>query len=305
MYILIGNPCREIGSDERPRTGGSVLTMGATLAGLGMPVAVVGRGGIAERESLVAAGIDHRLFILSERTATFYSSSPHRGASARCCATPGEPLSMADLPFDLTAVHGVILCPVLGELEGFVAPPWFHDRTLVSATGFLHQAAEGGAPLPTKRVRSDTLDDLRRTSLAVHATEPDALFVTGAIEAEAACRALLAEATQNSGHAGQRVALVTRGARGALAFDGADVHRAGDGSDDPLYADIVAAAFLFHYLGTASQHAGPSERGHSAHDALDFANAAAHVALAKRSDPAHRSWPWPALREVQERMSRR
>jgi sugar/nucleoside kinase (ribokinase family) len=244
MLYLIGNPTHDTLSINKKtvRTlGGTVWYAAMFLAGLGRRVAVVGIGDDIIKRRLARGGVDVRYF--SDAGPVTLFENTYSAGIRKQKAWPGGDIQRADVPRAAFGATGLLVGPVLQEVDPAILRTPRAGCLMLDAQGFLRQLSTAGDVILRMTPEAETA--LRHCDiLKVDARE--AAVITSTADGETAGRVLH--------RMGPRMVIITRGADGALFYDGVRFTQITapevDVVDPTGAGDVFSAAFLVRYIAS-------------------------------------------------------
>ena len=242
MIYLIGNPTRDTLSTNKKTVralGGTVWYAAKFLAGLGRRVAVVGIGDEKIKRRLARGGVDVRHFSNAGPVTLFENA--YSAGIRKQKARPGGDIQAADVPQAAFDAMGLLVGPVLNEVDPDILRTHRSGCLMLDAQGFLRQLSTAGDVILRMRPEAETA--LRHCDiLKVNARE--AAVITASVDGETAGRVLH--------RMGPKMVIITRGADGALFYDGVRFTQITapkvDVIDPTGAGDVFSAAFLVRYI---------------------------------------------------------
>lgn len=242
MIYLIGNPTRDTLSTNNKTVqalGGTVWYAALFLAGLGRRVAVVGIGDDKIKRRLARSGVDVRHFSNAGPVTLFQNT--YSAGVRKQKARPGGDIQRAAVPQAAFDAKGLLVGPVLNEVDSAILRTPRSGCLMLDAQGFLRQLSADGDVILRMRPAAETA--LRHCDiLKVNARE--AAVITSSVDGETAGRVLH--------RMGPKMVIITRGADGALFYDGVRFTQITapevDVIDPTGAGDVFSAAFLVRYI---------------------------------------------------------
>lgn len=242
MMYLIGNPTHDTLSINKKTVqtlGGTVWYAALFLAGLGRRVAVVGIGDDKIKRRLARGGVDVRHF--SDAGPVTLFENTYSAGIRKQKARPGGDIHRADVPQVAFDAMGLLVGPVLQEVDPAILRTPRSGCLMLDAQGFLRQLSTVGDVILQMTPETETA--LRHCDiLKVDARE--AAVITSTCDDETAGRVLH--------RMGPKIVIITRGADGALFYDGVRFTQITapevDVIDPTGAGDVFSAAFLDRYI---------------------------------------------------------
>jgi sugar/nucleoside kinase (ribokinase family) len=242
MIYLIGNPTHDTLSINKKTVqalGGTVWYAALFLAGLGRRVAVVGIGDDEIKCRLALGGVDVRHF--SDAGPVTLFENTYSAGIRKQKARPGGDIHRADVPQAAFDAMGLLVGPVLQEVDPAILRTPRSGCLMLDAQGFLRQVTAAGDVILRMTLEAETA--LRHCDiLKVGARE--AAVITSTCDGETAGRVLH--------RMGPKIVIITRGADGALFYDGVRFTQITapevDVIDPTGAGDVFSAAFLVRYI---------------------------------------------------------
>ena len=246
MMYLIGNPTHDTLSINKKTVqalGGTVWYAALFLAGLGRRVAVVGIGDDKIKRRLARGGVDVRHFSDAGPVPVFENN--YSAGIRKQRAWPGGDIQLADVPQAAFDATGLLVGPVLQEVDPAIMRTPRSGCLMLDAQGFLRQLSTAGDVILRMTPEAETA--LRHCDiLKVDAREAAVITSTG--DGETAGRVLH--------RMGPKMVIITRGADGALFYDGARFTQITapvvDVVDPTGAGDVFSAAFLVQYIASGN-----------------------------------------------------
>jgi len=244
MMYLIGNPTHDTLSINKKTVqalGGTVWYAAMFLAGLGRRVAVVGIGDDNIKRRLARGGVDVRYFSDAGPVTRFENT--YSAGIRKQKAWPGGDIQRADVPQAAFDATGLLVGPVLQEVDPAILRAPRSGCLMLDAQGFLRQLSTAGDVI--LRMTPEAEPALRHCDiLKVDARE--AAVITSTADGETAGRVLH--------RMGPRMVIITSGADGALFYDGVRFTQITapevDVVDPTGAGDVFSAAFLVRYIAS-------------------------------------------------------
>lgn len=245
MY-LIGNPTYDTLSINKKTVqapGGTVWYAALFLAGLGRRVAVVGIGDDKLKRRLARRGVDVRHFSDAGPVTVFENTYSAGVRKQRAWA--GGDIDRADVPQAAFDAPGLLVGPVLQEVDPAIMHTARSGCLMLDAQGFLRQLSTAGDVI--LRMTPDAETALRHCDiLKVDAREAAVITATGDIES----------AGRHLYRMGPRTVIITQGRDGAFFYDGTrfmQIRAPEVDVVDPTGAgDVFSAAFLVRYIASGN-----------------------------------------------------
>ena len=246
MMYLIGNATHDTLSIHKKTVqalGGTVWYAALFLAGLGRRVAVVGIGDSKIKRRLARSGVDVRHFSDAGPVPVFENT--YSAGIRKQSAWPGGDIQLADVPQAAFDAKGLLVGPVLQEVDPAIMRTPRSGCLMLDAQGFLRQLSTAGDVILRMTPEAETA--LRHCDiLKVDARE--AAVITSIGDVETAGRVLH--------RMGPKMVIITRGAEGALFYDGARFTQITapevDVVDPTGAGDVFSAAFLVRYIASGN-----------------------------------------------------
>jgi sugar/nucleoside kinase (ribokinase family) len=213
------------------------------LAGLGRRVAVVGIGDDKIKRRLARGGVDVRYF--SDAGPVTLFENTYSADIRKQKAWPGGDIQPADVPQAAFDAMGLLVGPVLQEVDPAILRTPRSGCLMLDAQGFLRQLSTAGDVILRMTPEAETA--LRHCDiLKVNAREAAVITSTG--DGETAGRVLH--------RMGPKMVIITRGAEGALFYDGVRFTQISapevDVVDPTGAGDVFSAAFLVRYIASGN-----------------------------------------------------
>jgi sugar/nucleoside kinase (ribokinase family) len=246
MIYLIGNPTYDtlsINGKTAQALGGTVWYAAMFLAGLDRRVAVVGIGDDKIKSRLARGGADVRHFSDAGPVTVFENtySSGIRIQRARL----GGKIWRADVPQAAFDATGLLVGPVLQEVDPTIMCTPRSGCLMLDAQGFLRQLSAAGDVILRMTPEAETA--LRHCDI-LKVDTMEAAVITSTGDGETAGRILH--------RMGPKMVIITRGADGALFYDGARYTQITapevDVVDPTGAGDVFSAAFLVRYIASGN-----------------------------------------------------
>ena len=241
MY-LIGNPTYDtLSMNEKTvqALGGTVWYAALFLAGLGQRVAVIGIGDDKIKRRLARGGVDVRHFSNAGPVTVFENT--YSAGIRKQRAWPGGDIQRADVPQAAFDATGLLVGPVLREVDPAIMRTSRSGCLMLDAQGFLRQLSTAGDVILRMTPEAETA--LRHCDILKVDTR-EAAVITSTSDGETAVRVLH--------RMGPKTVIITRGADGALVYDGACFTQITapevDVVDPTGAGDVFSAAFLVRYI---------------------------------------------------------
>jgi 1D-myo-inositol 3-kinase len=242
MIYLIGNATHDtlsINKKTVPALGGTVWYAAMFLAGLGHRVAVVGRGDGKIKRRLARVGVDVRHF--SDAGPVTLFENTYSAGVRKQKARPGGDIQRTDVPQAAFDATGMLVGPVLQEVDPAILRKPRSGCLMLDAQGFLRQLSTAGDVILRMTPEAETAL-VHCDILKVDARE--AAVITSTCDGETAGHVLH--------RMGPKIVIITKGADGALFYDGVrftQITAPEVGVIDPTGAgDVFSAAFLVRYI---------------------------------------------------------
>jgi sugar/nucleoside kinase (ribokinase family) len=244
MMYLIGNPTYDILSIKKKTVqalGGTVWYAALFIAGLGRRVAVVGIGDERIKRRFARSGVDVRYFSDSGPVTLFENT--YSDGIRKQKAWPGGDIQRADVPQAAFDAMGLLVGPVLQEVDPAILRTPRSGSLMLDAQGFLRQLSTAGDVI--LRMTLEAEKAFRHCDiLKVDARE--AAVITSTRDGKTAGRILH--------RMGPKIVIITRGADGALFYDGVRFTQITapevDVIDPTGAGDVFSAAFLVRYIAS-------------------------------------------------------